>query len=398
MHTTMHTIAIIALVIGNLAIMGLASYSHPAAGWLVVNIATGCWHLCRIPVRSAETPSMTDVMRDCLRSLTEGDMPAADMIRGAFAAIMEGEVSQIQMAAFLTALKVRGERVDDIVAAAAVMREKAMTVAAPETAMDIVGTGGDGIGTYNISTATAFVVAGAGVPVAKHGNKAVSSKSGAADVLSSLGIKLDCDISLVSMALDTVGICFLMAPRHHSAMRHVAPVRADLGIRTIFNMLGPLANPALVKRIMVGVFDPAICVPFAHALHALGTTHAWVVHGAGGLDEVSTTGPTQVAALADGKVREFTISPDDLGLDTVTIDALHGGTPQENAASLRALLAGAAGPYRDVVILNAAAALVAGGHEDTLVSAGQRAVAAIDNGLALAALDKLVDVTNRAER
>ena len=240
-------------------------------------------------------------------------------------------------------------------------------------------------------------MAGAGVPVAKHGNKAVSSKSGAADVLSSLGIKLDCDIRLVSAALETAGICFLMAPRHHSAMRHVAPVRADLGIRTIFNMLGPLANPALVKRIMVGVFDPALCTPFAHALHALGTTHAWVVHGAGGLDEVSTTGPTHVSALADGKVREFTISPDDLGLDTVTIDALHGGTPEENAASLRAALAGAAGPYRDVVVMNAAAALVAGGHEDTLATAGQRAVAAIDDGRALAALDTLVEITNRSE-
>lgn len=339
---------------------------------------------------------MTDVMRDCLRSLTEGEMPPVKLIRRAFDSIMDGGISQIQMAAFLTALKLRGERVEDIVAAATVMREKATTISAPQDAMDIVGTGGDGIGTYNISTATAFVVAGAGVPVAKHGNKAVSSKSGAADVLSCLGIKLDCDLTLVSTALANAGICFLMAPRHHSAMRHVAPVRADLGIRTIFNSLGPLANPALVKRIMVGVFDPALCVPFAKALQQLGTTHAWVVHGADGLDEVSTTGPTQVAALADDNLREFTISPDEIGVDTVAIDALRGGTPEENAASLRAVLAGDAGAYRDVVLLNAAAALVAGGHEASLMTAAERAADSIADGRALAALDRLVAITNGA--
>ena len=339
---------------------------------------------------------MTDVMHDCLRSLTEGEMPPVKLIRRAFDSIMDGGISQIQMAAFLTALKLRGERVEDIVAAATVMREKATTISAPQDAMDIVGTGGDGIGTYNISTATAFVVAGAGVPVAKHGNKAVSSKSGAADVLSCLGIKLDCDLTLVSTALANAGICFLMAPRHHSAMRHVAPVRADLGIRTIFNSLGPLANPALVKRIMVGVFDPALCVPFAKALQQLGTTHAWVVHGADGLDEVSTTGPTQVAALADDNLREFTISPDEIGVDTVAIDALRGGTPEENAASLRAVLAGDAGAYRDVVLLNAAAALVAGGHEASLMTAAERAADSIADGRALAALDRLVAITNGA--
>ena len=337
---------------------------------------------------------MTNVMRDCLRTLTEGDMPAVDMIQGAFDSIMEGDVSPIQIAAFLTALKLRGERVEDIVAAATVMRQKAKTITAPETAMDIVGTGGDGVGTYNISTATAFVVAGAGVPVAKHGNKAVSSLSGAADVLSCLGIKLDCDMAQVSAALDGAGICFLMAPRHHAAMRHVAPVRADLGIRTIFNSLGPLANPALVKRIMVGVFDPALCLPFAHALHQLGTTHAWVVHGADGLDEVSSTGPTKVAALANGAVREFTIAPADIGIDQVSIDALRGGTPDENAASLRGVLTGDTGPYRDVVLLNAAAALVGGGHEETLNTAAERAADSIADGRAMAALDRLVAITN----
>ena len=337
---------------------------------------------------------MNDVMRDPLKMLTEGDIPTPEAIRDCFNAIMDGEVSQIRMAAFLTALKMRGERVEDIAAAAGVMREKALVIEAPDATMDIVGTGGDGIGTYNISTATAFVIAGCGVPVAKHGNKAVSSKSGAADVLSSLGIKLDCDIGLVSKALAEAGICFLMAPRHHSAMRHVGPVRAELGVRTIFNMLGPLANPALVKRIMVGVFDPALCVPFAHALANLGTTHAWVVHGADGLDEVSTTGPTKVAALANGEVSEFTISPDDLDLPTVAIADLHGGTPEENAESLQALLDGATGPYRDVVVMNAAAALVGGGHAESLQDAAACAMASIDDGKARAALDRLVAITN----
>ena len=337
---------------------------------------------------------MSTVMRSPLRKLTEGEMLSRAEIHDCFNAIMEGEVSQIQISAFLIALKMRGERVEDIAAAATVMREKATIIKAPDDAMDIVGTGGDGIGTYNISTASAFVVAGTGVPVAKHGNKAVSSKSGAADVLSSLGIKVDCEMDLVSKALHEAGICFLMAPRHHSAMRHVGPVRADLGVRTIFNMVGPLANPALVKRIMVGVFDASLCTPFAHALAALGTTHAWVVHGNGGLDEVSTTGPTQVTALAKGEIREFTISPDDLGLNTVSMDELRGGTPEENAASLRDVLAGAQGPYRDIVIFNSAAALVAGGHASELTDAATLAEESITSGKAMAAVDKLVSITN----
>ena len=340
---------------------------------------------------------MNDVMRDPLKMLTEGEMPSPDAIRDCFNAIMEGEVSQIRMAAFLTALKMRGERVEDIAAAAGADDIHGAFRRFDNERFLAHHAGGDGIGTYNISTATAFVVAGCGVRVAKHGNKAVSSKSGAADVLSSLGIKLDCEMALVSRALDEAGICFLMAPRHHSAMRHVGPVRAELGVRTIFNMLGPLANPALVKRIMVGVFAPELCVPFAHALANLGTTHAWVVHGADGLDEVSTTGETKVAALVDGTVSEFTISPDDLGLATVPISELHGGTPEENAESLKNVLEGATGPYRDVVILNAAAALVGGGHADNLQDAAARAEASIAEGKARAALDRLVAITNSGD-
>ena len=335
-----------------------------------------------------------DIMKTALNDLIGGDMPTPATIREIFNEIMEGDVSPVRISAFLIALRMRGERVEDIAAAASVMREKALTIDAPEGTMDIVGTGGDGIGTYNISTATAFVVAGCGVPVAKHGNKAVSSKSGAADVLSCLNIKLDCDMALVNQALTATNICFLMAPRHHAAMRHVGPVRAELGIRTIFNLLGPLANPALVKRIMIGVFDKAWCAPFAHALAQLGTTHAWVVHGSDGLDEVTTTGVTHVAALENGKVREFTISPDDFGIDTASLDDLRGGSPEENAEHLRALLDGATGAYRDIVIMNAAVALVAGGHETDLKTGAKRARHSIDDGYARNALDALVHITN----
>lgn len=336
----------------------------------------------------------SDIMKTALDELIGGDMPTPATIRDCFNQIMEGEISPVRISAFLIALKMRGERVEDIAAAASVMREKALIIDAPEGTMDIVGTGGDGIGTYNISTATAFVVAGCGIPVAKHGNKAVSSKSGAADVLSCLNIKLDCDMALVSQALSSANICFLMAPRHHAAMRHVAPIRAELGIRTIFNLLGPLANPALVTRIMIGVFDKAWCAPFAHALAQLGTTHAWVVHGADGLDEVTTTGVTHVAALEHGAVRTFTISPDDFGIKIASLDDLRGGSPEENATYLRALLEGATGAYRDIVIMNAAVALVAGGHETDLKTGAKRARHSIDAGHAREALDALVRITN----
>jgi anthranilate phosphoribosyltransferase len=338
--------------------------------------------------------SMSDVIKSALSSLIQGERPGPKSIRACFQEIMNGDISEAQMAAFLIALRMRGEQVADIAAAATVMREKATTITATDAAMDIVGTGGDGFGTYNISTASAFVVAGCGIAVAKHGNRAVSSQSGAADVLSALGIELDCDFELVKQALEEANIAFLMAPRHHAAMRHVAPVRAALGVRTIFNMLGPLANPALVKRIMVGVYDRTYCSPFAHVLAELGTTHAWVVHGADGLDEVSTTGPTYVAELKNGTVTEFTISPEDIGLPTVTLDVLRGGDGAHNAHYLRALLNGETGPYRDIVLFNAAAALVASGHEKNLHDAAKRATASIDDGHGRAALDKLVAITN----
>ena len=251
----------------------------------------------------------SDAIKSALTVLLSGERPSSNSIRDCFEDIMSGEVGNSQIAAFLIALKIRGEHVDDIAAAAKVMRDKAQTIKVNEKAIDIVGTGGDGFGTYNISTAAAFVVAGCGVPVAKHGNRAVSSQSGAADVLSALGINIECNFSIFKTAIEEAKIVFLMAPRHHSAMRHVASVRSALGVRTIFNLLGPLSNPALVSRILIGVFDRSYCAPFANVLAKLGTTHAWVVHGADGLDEVSTTGTTHVAALSEGKVTEFTISP-----------------------------------------------------------------------------------------
>ncbi|MGB1895433.1 MAG: anthranilate phosphoribosyltransferase, partial [Candidatus Puniceispirillaceae bacterium] len=269
------------------------------------------------------------------------------------------------------------------------------SITAPDTAMDIVGTGGDKIGTYNISTATAMVVAGTGVPVAKHGNKAVSSKSGAADVLTMLGINMDCPFDALEDALTQAGVVFLMAPRHHAAMRHVGPIRAELGVRTIFNLLGPLSNPAKVSRILVGSFDAMWLHPFAEALDKLGTRHAWIVHGADGLDELSTTGNNQIVQLRGGKIKSFTLHPSELGLKTASLEEIKGGSPEVNATALRQLLEGQAGPYRDIVLLNAAGALVAGGHEEQLSDALARAEAAIDSKKALNALDTLISITNK---
>jgi anthranilate phosphoribosyltransferase len=337
---------------------------------------------------------MSEELKPLIKSIVEGGgLDRADM-ETCFDTILEGEATPVQMAAFITALKMKGETPADIAAGASVLRRRAVTITANDKAMDVVGTGGDGIGTWNISSATAFVMAGVGVSVAKHGNRAISSKSGAADVLYSLGINLDADMALVQRALDEAGICFLMAPRHHAAMRHVGPIRAELGYRTIFNMLGPLSNPALVKRIMVGVFDRQWLRPFAEALHDLGTTHALVVHGRDGLDEVTTTTDTDAVLLRHGKITEMTISPNDIGLPLAKTEDLIGGTPDENAKALRALLEGQQSAYRDIVILNAAAALFGGGHAESLDDGANQAMQSIDGGMALAKLDQLVSITN----
>jgi len=313
----------------------------------------------------------------------------------AFQILFEGEATPAQTGGFLMALRTRGETVDEYAAAAAVMRAKCNAVRAPDGAMDIVGTGGDGKGTLNISTATAFVVAGAGVPVAKHGNRNLSSKSGAADALTEMGIKVMVGVPVVERALREVGIAFMMAPMHHPAMAHVGPVRTELGTRTIFNILGPLTNPAGVKRQLTGAFSRDLIRPMAETLGQLGSTRAWLVHGSDGTDEMTITGVSWVAALEeDGSIRETELHPEDFGLPVHPFEAILGGTPAENATALRALLDGAPGAYRDAVLLNAAAALTVAGHASDLRDGVAQAVESIDSGAARAKLTALAKLTS----
>lgn len=337
---------------------------------------------------------MSDDIKPILARVAEGHALSAMDAESTFNIIMTGEATDSQMGAFLMALRLRGESVEEITGAVRAMREKMQTVSAPEGAMDIVGTGGDGLGTYNISTATAFVVAGCGVPVAKHGNRAVTSKSGAADVLTALGVNLECDVSLVEESIVEAGIGFMSAPRHHSAMKYVMPVRQSMGIRTIFNNLGPLSNPAGVKRQFTGAFDRAWIEPMAEVLGILGSDAAWVVHGADGMDEMSTTGTTYVAALENGAVRIFEVLPEDAGLPRASLDDLKGGDAAYNAAALEALVDGVASPYRDIVLMNAAASLIVAGKADDLRAGVALAASSIDDGNAHAALDKLVEISN----
>lgn len=312
----------------------------------------------------------------------------------AFSIIMSGNATPAQMGGFLMALRVRGETVGEITGAVRAMRAKALTIEAPDGIIDTCGTGGDGAHTYNISTAVAFVIAGCGVPVAKHGNRAISSKSGAGDVLSALGVNLDADFTLVRRALFDAHIGFLLATRHHTAMRNVGPTRVELGTRTIFNLMGPLSNPAGAKRQLMGVYDAKWVEPLAQVLRNLGSTRAWVVSGADGLDEITTTGPTHVAELRDGQVRRFEVTPEEAGLTRVTLADLRGGSPEENADALRAVLAGATGPYRDIVLLNAAAALVVADAVPDLKAGVAKAADCIASGQATLALDRLVSITN----
>lgn len=333
-------------------------------------------------------------MKELLGHVATGASLSEVQAERAFDIIMSGDATPSQMGGFLMALRVRGETVAEITGAARTMRAKATKVTAPDDAIDTVGTGGDASGTYNISTASSFVVSAAGVPVAKHGNRALSSKTGAADVLGQLGVNLDCDMALVQRAIDEVGICFLMAPRHHSAMRHVGGARVELGTRTIFNLLGPLANPAMVKRQLVGVFSKDWVEPVAHVLKGLGSTRAWVVHGSSGLDEISTTGRTAVASLENGEITSFEIHPDAAGLPIARLEDIQGGAPEENAAALRALLDGEKGAYRDIVLLNSAAALIIAGKVSSLADGAIMAAELIDGGQARAKLAALAAITN----
>ena len=336
---------------------------------------------------------MSDVLKPLIgiaadRALTRAEAEAA------FSALFEGAATPAQMGGFLMALRTRGETVDEFAAAASVMRAKCLAVRAPDGAMDIVGTGGDGKGTLNISTATAFVVAGAGVIVAKHGNRNLSSKSGAADALTELGLNVMVGPDVVERCLAEAGIGFMMAPMHHPATRHVMPVRAELGTRTLFNILGPLTNPAGVKRQLTGAFSPALIRPMAETLRALGSTKAWLVHGGDGSDELSISAASKVAALENGEIREFELHPAEAGLPTHPFEAIIGGTPAQNAAAFRALLDGAPGAYRDAVLLNAAAALLVADKVSDLADGVAVARASIDSGAAKAKIDILRRVTN----
>lgn len=336
-----------------------------------------------------------DALKPLLAKVAQGHPLNETDTRTAFDIMMSGGATPAQIGAFLMGLRVRGETVEEITGAARIMRDKATPVHAPEGALDTCGTGGDGAGTYNISTAAALVTAACGVTVAKHGNKAASSKSGSAEVLTALGVNIEADIQTVERCLAHVGIGFLFAPKHHGAMRHVGPVRGELGLRTLFNLLGPLSNPAGAKRQVLGVFSDQWLVPMAEVLGNLGSERVWVVHGADGLDELTTTGTTSVAELKDGTVTTFTVTPEDAGLPVADPAALKGGTPGENAAALRLVLEGTPGAYRDIVVLNTAAALVVADKAADLRDGATLAQTAIDSGKAKETLDHLIKESHK---
>ncbi len=339
---------------------------------------------------------MSDQMKPLIAIAAERNLNGPEA-EAAFDLLFNGEATDAQIGALLMAMRVRGETVDEIAAAARVMRSKCVPVKAPAGAMDIVGTGGDGKGTLNISTATAFVVAGAGVPVAKHGNRNLSSKSGAADALGALGINVMVGAAVVEQALKEAGIGFMMAPMHHPAIAHVMPTRQQLATRTLFNVLGPLTNPAGVKRQLTGAFAPWLIRPMAEVLAALGSDAAWLVHGGDGTDELSIAGPSHVAALKGGEIEEFEIAPEEAGLPRHPFEAILGGTPEENGVAFSALLSGEGGAYRDAVLLNSAAALLIAGKVDSLPDGAELAAQSIDSGRALTAVETLARITSAAK-
>ncbi len=338
---------------------------------------------------------MSDALKPLIHAAASRPLTREEAER-AFGILFDGTATPAQTGGFLMALRARGETVGEYAAAASVMRDRCRKVNAPAGAIDIVGTGGDGRGTLNISTAAAFVTAGAGVVVAKHGNRNLSSKSGAADVQTELGINVMVGPEVVERALKEAGIGFMMAPMHHPAMAHVMPARVELGTRTIFNILGPLSNPAGVRRQLTGAFSPDLIRPMAETLRALGSDRAWLVHGADGTDELSIVGASRVVMLEDDRIREQEIHPEDAGLPEHPFEAIIGDTPAHNAQALRALLDGAKSAYRDAVLLNAAAALVVAGAAADLPTGAGMAAESIDSGAARARLEKLAAVTSGA--
>jgi anthranilate phosphoribosyltransferase len=335
-----------------------------------------------------------DDLKSIIAKVATGATLSREEAASAFDRMMSGEATPSQLGGLLMALRVRGETVDEITGAVSAVRAKMLKVKAPAGAVDVVGTGGDGSGSVNVSTCAAFIVAGVGVPVAKHGNRALSSRSGAADVLSSLGVKIDITPEQVSRCITEAGIGFMFAPSHHPAWKNVGPTRVELATRTIFNLLGPLANPAGVKRQMVGVFSKQWVLPLAQVLKNLGSESVWVVHGSDGLDEITLTGPTFVAALEGGAIRSFEVSPEDVGLKRVGGEALKGGDAGANAVALKSVLDGMPSPYRDVALLNAAAALVVAGRARDLREGMTLGIQSIDAGAAAQRLTQLIAVSN----
>jgi anthranilate phosphoribosyltransferase len=335
-----------------------------------------------------------DDLKSIIGKVATGATLSREEAASAFDSMMSGEATPSQMGALVMALRVRGETVDEITGAVSVMRAKMLRVDAPANAVDIVGTGGDGSGSVNVSTCASFIVAGAGIPVAKHGNRALSSRSGAADVLAALGVKIDLKPEEVGNCVKEAGIGFMFAPAHHPAMKNVGPTRVELATRTIFNLLGPLSNPAGVKRQMVGVFSRQWVEPLAQVLKNLGSEAAWVVHGSDGLDEITLTGPTFVAALENGAIRTFEVSPDEADLPRCSHEGLKGGDATANAVALMSVLDGMPSPYRDVALLNAAAALLVAGRAKTLREGVAIGRDSLDSGAAAARLKQLIAVSN----
>jgi anthranilate phosphoribosyltransferase len=335
-------------------------------------------------------------LKPVLARLAVGETLSADESEAAFGLVMSGEATPAQIAGMLMAMRVRGETVPELTGAVRAMRARMLAIEAPPDAMDVCGTGGDNAGTLNVSTAVTFVLAGAGVPVAKHGNRALSSRTGGADVLAELGVDIDAKPARLAAILQEAGCVFLFAPKHHAALRHAAGPRVELGTRTIFNLLGPLANPARVRRQLTGVFDPTWARPMAETLRALGTERAWIVHGQG-LDELTVAGENRVVALDGAQTHEFTLLAEEAGLPASPLDGIKGGDASQNARALLGLLQGDHGPYRDTVLLNAAAGLIVAGRAETLRDGVDTAARAIDDGMALAALDRLRQATAAVE-
>jgi anthranilate phosphoribosyltransferase len=340
-----------------------------------------------------ESLIVTDAFKGLIAKVATGATLAREEAAGAFEQMMSGEATPSQMGALLMALRVRGETVDEITGAVSVMRAKMLRVAAPPNAVDVVGTGGDASGSFNISTCAALIVAGAGVPVAKHGNRALSSRSGAADVLTALGVNINLTPEAIGRCIAEAGIGFMFAPAHHPAMKNVAATRVELGTRTIFNLLGPLSNPAGVRRQMIGVFSTHWTKPLALVLKNLGAEKVWVVHGSDGLDEITTSGPTTVVALEDGQIHNFEIAPEAFGLHKVKPEALRGGDAETNAKAVRDVLEGKPSAFRDVALLNAAAALVVAGKAKDLKDGLHAAAHSVDSGEAEGRLDRLIKVS-----